>query len=71
MALSGWYLHSTVQVEFAPGSAGVVELFQDGVSLGVVSAADSRPVSLESVAQTLLRVQGAEGEPVLERIRYC
>jgi len=64
-------LGNTVQVEFAAGTTGVVELFQDGESIGVVSAADSRPVSLAPAAQTVLRVQGVDGEPVLERIRYC
>ena len=61
---------SAVRIEFKEGSAGAVEVFQDGRSLGIVSMG-SGPLPLAPADETVIRLEGKAGEAVLERIVYC
>lgn len=59
---------STVSVELAEGTDGTLELFQDGKNLG--EARGSMPLPLTPAGESVIRIQCAEGAPVLERLIY-
>lgn len=60
---------STVSIEFAEGSEGALELFQDGMSLGTACGSGDA-LALRPGEQTVLRAVCRSGRPVLERIIY-
>ncbi len=60
---------STVEVVFAEGASGTVEVFQDGRSLGTAGPG-SRPLELDAAPETVVRLAGADGESLLERLIY-
>lgn len=60
---------SSVSLVFAPGSAGQVEVFQDGTSLGLLGP-EGPALQLQAARQTVIRIAGTTGESLLEKLIY-
>lgn len=59
---------SSVTLEFVENSSGMVEVFQDGDSLGTIHQTGTLP--LKPAPQTVIRVQGRTGEAILVKLKY-
>lgn len=60
---------STISIEFSADSHGIVEVFQDGKSLGKTDSS-GQMLNLYPAAQTVIRIQGKEGKAILEKLIY-